>query len=346
MEKQIFDFNENIKLTDLISVEFLQKFQDAFSKVTGVASLTTDESGAPVTKGSNFTDFCMNLTRGSKEGLRRCMESDAFGGAESAKTGKPAVYYCGSGLMDFGAPIVINGKQIGSILGGQVLPKEADKEKFIKIAEEIGVDSEKYLTALEKVKIMPKEQLEAAAELLYVVSSEISNMGYQRYVLTNMVSELHEDIKQIMGTIQELNASAKEIALNQGVLNDEIQNINNTSIQITSLTEAIKEIANQTHLLGLNAAIEAARAGEAGTGFSVVSKEIHKLSSRSKETVSSIKQFTTQINESVAKTTNMSGSTLESMKCQEAAIDSIGKSINSIESHTDMLSKLASNIKK
>lgn len=345
MEDKVFELDENIKLMDVISPEFLQKFQDAFSKVTGVASLTTDDNGVPVANGSNFTDFCIKMTRGSKEGLRRCMESDSFGGTESARTGKPAVYYCGSGLMDFGAPILLNGKKIGSILGGQVLPEAPEEEKFVKIAQEIGVDSDEYVAALRKVKIMPKEQLEAAADLLYVVASEISNMGYQRYIMMKMTEELYTDTTQIMSKVQELEKSAKEVADTQNALNNEIHSINEILSKIAEMTEATKEIANQTRVLGMNAAIEAARSGEAGAGFGVVAKEIQKLSNRSKETVDNIKQFTSQISDSVGKTSSMSTTTLGTTQYQETAIKSIVESIANIADHTEVLNKLASDKK-
>ena len=48
-----------LHLTDLIDVEMLQKIQDAFSDMTGIASVTTDADGVAVTKGSHFSDFCM-----------------------------------------------------------------------------------------------------------------------------------------------------------------------------------------------------------------------------------------------------------------------------------------------
>ena len=50
-------------LTDLIDVSVLQQIQDGFSQYTGMAALTTDADGVPVTKGSGFTAFCMDLTR-------------------------------------------------------------------------------------------------------------------------------------------------------------------------------------------------------------------------------------------------------------------------------------------
>ena len=69
----------DIKLTDLINVKTLQEVQDGFARLTGMAALTTDADGNPVTVGSNFTDFCMELTRKSREGCKRCEKCDKEG---------------------------------------------------------------------------------------------------------------------------------------------------------------------------------------------------------------------------------------------------------------------------
>lgn len=334
---------ENLKITDLISVDFLKKFQDAFSNAVGVASIISDENGEPITEGTNFTDFCVKFNRGCPEGAKRCMKSDAYGGEESERTGRPAVYFCENGLMDFAAPIMLNNRRIGSFLGGQILtaPPE-DYDKYRKIAEEIGVDPDEYVEALKKVKIVPEEQVHAAAELLYIVTGEISRICYQRHILSKATEELHDKVMQMMATIEELTASASEVTANQNVLNKEIQNVEEISQQINDVTEFIKDIADETRLLGLNAAIEAAKAGEYGLGFGVVAEEIRKLSSDSKNTVSKIKDFTSQIINSMSKTSEMSHSTLMTTEQQELAIKELVAFTEYIVEMVDELKKLAS----
>ena len=102
-----------IKLTDLISVEVLQRIQDSFSEAVGMAALTTEADGTPVTKGSNFTDYCMKYTRCSAVGKSLCEECDRYGAEVTFKTGNYTTYICHSGLIDFSAPIIADGQMVG-----------------------------------------------------------------------------------------------------------------------------------------------------------------------------------------------------------------------------------------
>jgi ligand-binding sensor protein len=332
---------EEVKLTDIVDIEFLQEFQDNFAASVGVASITVDNNGTPITKPSNFTSFCMDYTRGSKKGLERCMLCDKKGGEESGRTGKPAIYDCHAGLVDFAAPIILDGKQVGAIVGGQVLTSQPDENKFRQIAAEIGVDPDKYITALKEIKVVSRQNVEAAAKVLYLVANNLSEMGYQRRQLKIMANSINNDLMQISATMEELAASAADVTNNQNNLNQEIGNVTDMSQKINDVVNFIRKISDQTRLLGLNAAIEAARAGHAGLGFGVVAHEIGKLSGDSKNTVEKIKKFTDKIHESVNKTAAMGSTTAQIAGQQASALEHITASIDKISKMAEQLYKLA-----
>ncbi len=332
---------DNIKVQDIFDMEFLQEFQDNFARSLGMTAVTVDINGNPVTKPTDWTDFCMNYTRNSPIGNQRCMECDRRGGEESARTGRPAVYECHAGLMDFVAPIILNGKQIGSILGGQVLTEPLNEDKFRKIAGEIGVDPEKYVEAVRKIKYMPKKNLEAAAQVLYLMANAFSKMGLYKYHLKGMSESINDTVMHVSAAMEELAASAHDVNDNQKELNKEIKNVDAISSKINEFTSLIKNIAKQTRLLGLNASIEAARAGTAGAGFGVVAEEIGKLADNSSETVDKIQEFTGKINESVNETVSKGEATSQIVDQQSIAIEGAAKDLTGLSETAARLFELA-----
>lgn len=321
---------EEIKLEDVFDMDFLQSFQDSFAKAAGMTAVTVDKDGKPVTRPTDWTDFCMKYTRGTAEGRRRCEQCDKNGGETAARTGKPAIYECHAGLMDFGAPIVVDGQQIGSILGGQVLNAPPDEDKFRAYAKEIGVDPDKYVEAVRKIQLMPRDRLEHAAQTLFLMAAFFSKMGHYRYKLRHMAASINETAMQVSATMEELAASANDVNENQKALNKEIANVSEISGKINEFTNLIRDIAKQTRLLGLNASIEAARAGSAGAGFAVVSEEIGKLADSSRETVDKIQEFTNQIGESVNETVTKGEATSNIVSQQTTAIAGVAQELASL----------------
>lgn len=180
---------EKLQLTDLIEVEILQKMQGAFSKMTGMAAVTTDENGVSITEGTNFSSFCMDYCRGSAVGLARCEECDRKGALLALEKKGPVSYYCHAGLIDYAAPIMLNGTMIGGFIGGQVLTHKPYHKAMRKIAEEIGVDPEGFLMAADETNIVEKETIGRATEALYEFAEILTDMAYKAYVSRQLSKE-------------------------------------------------------------------------------------------------------------------------------------------------------------
>ena len=184
--------DDRLHLTDLVDVDTLQKIQDAFSRMTGLAALTTDADGMPVTKGSNFSEFCTKYTRASEIGCSRCEQCDKYGAERALKRGKSITYFCHAGLVEFAAPIMAEDEMIGCFIGGQVLVAPPEEDFVRKTAEEIEVDPDEYLKAAQRVKIVPKIRIERAAEFLYTIANVLSDMAYSRYMVLQAKEEIEK----------------------------------------------------------------------------------------------------------------------------------------------------------
>jgi hypothetical protein len=162
--------------------------------------------------------------------------------------------------------------------------------------------------------------------------------------LRNMSNNLENNLQGIVSAIQQLADSATDIHTNEQELNTEIQDIITLSEEINEISAFIKKIADETKMLGLNAAIEAARAGEAGKGFGVVAQEIRKLSEQSKSTVPKINQITENIKVKVNEVSQRSISSLASSQEQASATEEITASIEEISSATEELNNIAKSL--
>jgi hypothetical protein len=180
-----------------------------------------------------------------------------------------------------------------------------------------------------------EETSEVIASFGLVLPRQLSNQMKQ------MAIQLNDGLGGVSAAMQEISATSAEINHNQASLHKEFENVKKLTDDINQVMGFIREIADQTNMLGLNAAIEAARAGEAGRGFSVVAEEIRKLSEESKRTVQKIKELTSNIQSSILQTAKSSEGVLQSVEESAAASEQVTASIAELVQLAEQLDNLA-----
>lgn len=218
----------------------------------------------------------------------------------------------------------------------------------------------KLHTTLKQVSVNV-EQVSAAVTDLSGLSKEVSmssnaqrtaagSMAVSIEQMTNRLADIAENAarvneasytsgqlsKQGGETIGRASAEMTEISRTVAKASVSIQELGARSNDISAIVRVIKEIADQTNLLALNAAIEAARAGEAGRGFAVVADEVRKLAERTTLSTQQIGEMITAIQCSAGEAVETMGHAVdrvsEGVQLASAAGDAITQ-INDGASH-------------
>lgn len=333
---------DQLEMSDIIDINKLQAFLDNFALGMNCAAVSVDRDGNEVTKPSYYRPFCSNFIHRSTIGDARCAKCHNQFGEEAVKKGKPFVGTCHAGMIDFAAPVIVEGEHIGTILGGQILDKEPDDKMIRRVAGEIGVNPDELSNASKQIDIVSRKNIEAAAEVLNTVVNQFAQSGYNKLQIEIVIKDLMENLNQISATIGELAESAQTITENQKSLSEEILDIENAVREIEGIVTLISGTADKTNLIGLNASIEAARLGNDGMAFAIVAREIRNLAVNTKKTSSQITQLNEKISGKVNSTSSKSDESLEATQNQSAAMQQLSATVTTMLTYAERLNSLFS----
>jgi Predicted sensor domain len=239
--------NKILNLSQIMDLTRWQKLQDSLALTTGMAMITVDYKGNPVTKHSSCQEFCTHM-RGNSEMAKHCQRCDSRGGLEAVRLNKPYIYKCHYGIIDIAIPIIVEAAYVGAIMAGQIkLQKDSDSDELEQITSykgkitpmEDAIDLQYYY---EKLPIMSYEKVKITTAMLDQICHYIIAEAVDKYTMIdiyeNAIRHTSSVIEQGIGqdTIQFMS----EIKSNQSsqILDTYIQNAK--TIEVASSHKILK----------------------------------------------------------------------------------------------------------
>jgi two-component system LytT family sensor kinase len=201
-------------LNHLVNVEVLQEIQERFAAATGLGVIIANEHGEPITIPSNFTNFCSKM-RSSEKGSQCCILSDQSLGIQAVQQEKPAVHHCHAGLIDLAAPIILNGKHLGSVLCGQVLMEPQDKKQlhYMRVQfKHFPIDQELLELYLEEIEFASQKRIDSTLQILQLIADYIVKIS-SNYIVEEELNEKREKLMKELEEHIELKSLLQETQL-------------------------------------------------------------------------------------------------------------------------------------
>ncbi|MCG9055048.1 methyl-accepting chemotaxis protein [Laribacter hongkongensis] len=244
-----------------------------------------------------------------------------------------------TGQLDFTCRVPVQGKDeittVGNALNSLLDKLQTSFRDMSHHVATVNVAAQRMVDAANDLSTSSGQQSEAASSMASTIEQMTVSIGQvaERAGDTNEISSTTGTLaQQGMSVIDETVRDIRSIAETVRVASEQIGELEHKGEQIDAIISIIKDLADQTNLLALNAAIEAARAGEQGRGFAVVADEVRKLAER---TTTSTQEISTTIME-------MREGTQRVVTGISAAVDKVNNGVARAEEASQAMARIES----
>jgi len=241
----------------------------------------------------------------------------------------------------------------------EIIKNVTDNASQIVVSAKHLADSSKIVLSGSQRQNDAANGVAAAVEEMNASIEQIASNADHSEKMAKQAGSISDQGRQVVSdAVDGMNTIANSVSESSNI----IRNLGKDTQRITDIVKVIKDIADQTNLLALNAAIEAARAGEQGRGFAVVADEVRKLAERTAKStqeiadmtediqnnannaVTSMEQGTSQVNAGVEKARRAGNSMAEIKEGTEQVVSTVADITSALKEQSSAVNLVASEV--
>ena len=185
--------SEFLHLEQILKMDKWQSLQDSLAEVTGLAILTVDYKGLPITRHSCRRPFC-SFVRNNPSLSKICNKCDSRGGLEAVRQNAPYIYLCHCGVVDLAVPIAVEGNYLGALMAGEVRLQDPNEKNEL---EQICAPTYTFDDPIGELYSLYAELPEMSLSRIRTISDMLFNLS--NYIVSSAINK--NMITELMGTI-------------------------------------------------------------------------------------------------------------------------------------------------